>query len=60
MNKYLTPELNPGLSLPAFPEVFEITTMNPASSGSKVRYIQPREEYVSCSSQFHTDSVLSV
>lgn len=49
LDKYLTPEQNPGLLLPKFPEVFEITTLNPASSGAKVLYILYREGSVSCS-----------
>jgi hypothetical protein len=36
LDQYLLPENNPGLSLPDFPEEFVISTLNPASSGSKV------------------------
>lgn len=42
MDQYLTPAQNPGLILPEFPKTFEITFLNPASSGPKggIRILQ--------------------
>ncbi|KAJ3218634.1 hypothetical protein HDU67_004687 [Dinochytrium kinnereticum] len=57
LDKYINPENNPGLPHPPLPEAFTLSTLNPASSGSKgsIRILQLEVPYRLASIRVHRD-----